>query len=62
VCVCARARMQVTRVHGLHGKFCDEKMSYTVFCCSLHFRYVVNLMFSGERGVDGLKVTNRYSW
>jgi hypothetical protein len=62
VCVCVCNCIQVIRVCGLTWKhFVMKKMSYIVFCSFLHFGYMMNLIFSGERGVDGFKVTNRYT-
>lgn len=39
-----------------------RKISYIVLCCLMHFGYMMTLVFSGERGVDGVKVTSRYTW
>lgn len=51
-----------THVYHYMENVVMRKISYIVLRCLMHFGYMMTLMFSGERGIDGFKVTSRYTW
>jgi len=60
--VCVHTYIPVTRLMDYMENVVMRKISYIVLCCLMRFGYMMTLIFSGERGVDGFKVTSRYTW